>query len=209
MMKERYLHQLDVSDLRGREISCLRNGRPALLVLDMQEYFLSSESHAFIPSAPDLVPVLTGMAEAFGSRGFPVLFTRHLNTREDSGSMGRWWRESISRDNPLSEICSAFHTSPGEVLEKPQYDAFLHTGLQERLLDDGVTSVVVTGVMTNLCCETTARSAFTRGFDVVFPVDCTATCNMELHMATILNLSHGFTKPECGESVMNTVLNAR
>ena len=56
----------------------------------------------------------------------------------------------------------------------------------------GVETVIVTGVMTHLCCETTAREAFVRGFNVVFPVDGTLTQNRLFHEATLRNLSHGF-----------------
>jgi bifunctional isochorismate lyase/aryl carrier protein len=45
--------------------------------------------------------------------------------------------------------------------------------------------------MTHLCCETTARAAFVRGFDVFFLVDGTATYNQDYHQATLLNLAHG------------------
>ena len=51
---------------------------------------------------------------------------------------------------------------------------------------------MICGVMTHLCCETTARDAFMRGFDVYFVMDATATCNEELHLSSLLTLSHGF-----------------
>jgi isochorismate hydrolase len=51
---------------------------------------------------------------------------------------------------------------------------------------------IISGVMTHLCCETTARSAFVRGFDVFFLIDGTATYNEDYHLATLLNLGHGF-----------------
>jgi isochorismate hydrolase len=46
--------------------------------------------------------------------------------------------------------------------------------------------------MTHLCCETSARSAFMRGFEVFFPIDGTATYNRDFHLATLRNLAHGF-----------------
>ena len=52
--------------------------------------------------------------------------------------------------------------------------------------------VVVCGVLTNLCCETTARSAFMRGFEVYFLEDGTATFSEEMHEAALLNLGYGF-----------------
>jgi len=53
----------------------------------------------------------------------------------------------------------------------------------------------VCGVMTHLCCETTARSAFIRGFKTYFTIDGTATYNEQFHMASLINLSHGFAIP--------------
>lgn len=50
----------------------------------------------------------------------------------------------------------------------------------------------MTGVMTNLCCETTAREAFVKGFRVFFSTDATATLDLELHEATLKNLAYGF-----------------
>ena len=54
---------------------------------------------------------------------------------------------------------------------------------------------MIAGVLTHLCCETTARSAFVRGFKVFFTVDGTATYYEDFHRATLLNLSHGFAVP--------------
>jgi isochorismate hydrolase len=59
----------------------------------------------------------------------------------------------------------------------------------------GSTCVVVAGVMTHLCCESTARDAFMRGFDVVVAADGTATLNEALHVASLRGLSHGFAVP--------------
>lgn len=77
-------------------------------------------------------------------------------------------------------------------MEKNTYSGFRGTQLEERLKDMGVEEVIVTGVMTNLCCETTAREAFVRGFRVFFSTDATATSSEELHQATLMNMAYGF-----------------
>ncbi|UCE00558.1 MAG: isochorismatase family protein [Chloroflexota bacterium] len=166
--------------------------KSALLVLDMQDYFLDPASHAFIPSAPAIVPKIKGLIQAYYTQGLPVIFTQHLNTRQDAGSMARWWKDLILVENPLSALIPDFDFSNRFVLRKTQYDAFHQTNLEEKLQKKGVTQVVISGVMTHLCCETTARSAFIRGFDVFFVVDGTATYNQDHHQATLRNLSHGF-----------------
>lgn len=78
------------------------------------------------------------------------------------------------------------------VVEKSTYSAFRKTGLEEKLVEMGVDEVIVTGVMTNLCCETTAREAFIRGFRVFFSTDATATSDVDLHEATLKNMAYGF-----------------
>ena len=51
---------------------------------------------------------------------------------------------------------------------------------------------MICGVMTNCCCETTARDAFMRGFNVVFVSDATATTSADLHLSAIKNIAFGF-----------------
>ena len=88
------------------------------------------------------------------------------------------------------------------VIEKSQYDAFHQTRLEEMLLERRISQVIVCGVMTHLCCETTARSAFMRGFEVFFAIDGTATYNEAFHRATLLNLAHGFAAPVLIEEII-------
>lgn len=169
--------------------------RAALLVLDMQDYFLNEESHAFIPSAQAILPNIQMLIDAFSAADRPIIFTRHIDADADTGMMSRWWRDVIRADSPDSAIISVLDTATGSILSKTQYDAFYNTSLEETLRGRGVEQVVITGVHTHLCCETTARSAFMRGFEVFFCVDGTATYTEEVHRASLLNLSHGFSLP--------------
>jgi isochorismate hydrolase len=191
----------DLASFRTRHADIVfRPERAALLVLDMQDYFLCPGSHAFIPSAPAIIPNLQLLITNYYAANRPIIFTRHINTDEDAGMMSRWWRDVIRTDSPDSAIVASLDTSRGIVIQKTQYDAFYNTSLEETLRGRGVEQVIVTGVMTHLCCETTARAAFMRGFEVFFCVDGTATYTEEAHCSTLLNLSHGFAVPvECQE----------
>jgi len=166
--------------------------RSALLVLDMQEYFLDPASHAFVPSSPAILPGIKLLAIAYTRHELPVIYTKHINNLKNAGVMKIWWRDLLTSDNPLSEIAPALDPSNGYIIHKSQYDAFFSTNLEEVLRTHKVTQVVICGVMTHLCCESTARSAFVRGFEVFFPVDGTATYNQDFHLASLRNLSHGF-----------------
>lgn len=182
----------------GRE--ALSPERSALLVLDMQRFFLERSSHAFVPSAPAILPRVERLVQAYRARRLPVIFTRHENTPDDAGQMARRWRDLIRPGSPEAEL--VLDPAGAPVIVKHQYDAFHQTGLEALLRERGVEQVVITGVMTHLCCETTARSAFVRGFQVFFVVDGTATYNEEFHRATLINLSHGFAEPTLSALLM-------
>jgi isochorismate hydrolase len=175
----------------------------ALLVLDMQDYFLAPEAHAFIPSAPAILPNLQKLITAFEERNLPVLFTRHLNTLEDAGAMSRWWRDLITAENPLSCITAQLDTREHPVLIKSQYDAFYQTQLAEMLRNLQISQLIISGLMTHLCCETTARSAFVQGFDVFFMADATATYHQDFHLASLRNLAHGFATLQLTSQVLD------
>lgn len=170
----------------------LNPNESALLVLDMQSFFLEESSHAFVPSGPAILPRVHRLIEVFENRKRPVFYTRHLNTPSTAGLMSVWWQDLIKEESSSSQIVPQLDCSGRVVIKKGQYDAFFETDLERSLRSEGVTQVVISGVMTHLCCETTARSAFTRGFEVFFAIDGTATYNENFHRATLLNLSHGF-----------------
>ncbi|MCU0639628.1 MAG: cysteine hydrolase [Candidatus Krumholzibacteria bacterium] len=148
-------------------------GRAALLVLDMQDTFLDEGSHAFVPSAPAIIPRVRALVDAFLAKKLPVIYTRHLNTEDDAGMMSRWWSGLITADDPMSEISRELHAEGVGIVTKTQYDAFHGTGLETKLSAGGrkIERLVLSGVMTHLCVETTARSAFMRGFEPFVPVD--------------------------------------
>ena len=201
-MKEAYFQPDSINLLSRQWLE--RYGRPnkvlrqpfkiqdaCLMILDMQGYFLEEESHAWVPSGKMIIPGLIKAARHFRSAKRPVIATQHINTPENAGMMGSWWSELILEDHPLVEIDPELEIQPREILQKNQYDAFMESNLESRLVEQGIKQVVIGGVMTHLCCETTARSAFGRGFEVFFLVDGTATYSQDYHQATLLNLAHG------------------
>ncbi|GLT45687.1 hypothetical protein SLA2020_195010 [Shorea laevis] len=160
----------------------------ALLVIDMQNYFSSMAK-----------PIMNNtllIVDLCRRASIPIFFTRHCHkSPTDYGMLDEWWNGDLILDgSPDSELIPEIGqlAAADEVVEKNTYNAFMNTDLQERLAEKGVKEVIVTGVMTNLCCETTARDAFVRGFRVFFSTDATATNNAELHEATLKNMAYGF-----------------
>lgn len=116
--------------------------------------------------------------------------------------MAVWWRDLIGAASPLSGIDPRLEAQDGMMISKTRYDAFMDSPLEKLLREVGVLQLVICGVMTHLCCETTARSAFMRGFEVFFTIDGTATYNEAFHRASLLNLAHGFATPVLVQDIL-------
>jgi bifunctional isochorismate lyase/aryl carrier protein len=187
---ERWLTELR-RRLRPHPNLCPSLDRAALLVVDMLRYFCSPVGRSFLPDSVPIVPRISALLEHWRSRGGLVVFTRHGHQGEhDLGMLGRFWSDYIRSDEPQSEIVAELAPGEGEaVLRKTTYDAFLGTGLEELLRESGKDQVVVTGVLTHMCCETTARSAFCRGFEVYLPADALASSDEAHHTASLRNLA--------------------
>jgi len=168
--------------------------KAALLVIDVQEYFTRPGSHAYIPSSKKIISRINGLIEAFHEIGRPVIFTRHIDV-DPKNVMSRWWKDSIRSSDPLSRLNGDILIRKRKIIVKHAYDAFFKTPLERMLKRSGATQVLITGVVTHLCCETTARSAFCRDFEVFFAVDGTAAYDKRHHKAAVYNLSHGFAVP--------------
>lgn len=177
----------------------------ALLVLDMQAYFLDKTSHAYIPSAPAILPRINALISAYARHGLPVFLSRHINTQLNAGRMADWWRDLIREDSPFSGFTPGLEHQHGKPFTKTRYDAFIDSPLDEFLREKNIAQLVICGVMTHLCCETTARSAFMRGYEVFFTVDGTATYNQALHHASLLSLAHGFATLQLAQDTLNIV----
>jgi isochorismate hydrolase len=169
----------------------------ALLVIDMQRYFLDRSSHAYLPDSAEIVDNVADLIEAYRKRSLPVFFTKHCHPRDEKpGAMARWWKDLIREGDEMAELDDRFKPRADEpVLSKSRYSAFVHTDLEKKLRTLNVTDIVITGVMTHLCCETTARDAFMRDFDVFVAVDGTASESEDLHVSSLKTLADGFAIP--------------
>jgi bifunctional isochorismate lyase/aryl carrier protein len=165
--------------------------RAALLVIDMLVYFASPNGRCFVSASAPIVSRIGALVDAFRALERPIVFTRHCHRgEEDLGMLGRFFNDYIKRGEPESEIIDALRPNQGDiVVEKTTYDAFIGTMLEHILNETASEQVVITGVLTHMCCETTARSAFCRGFEVFLPVDATASSQERLHVGSLMSIA--------------------
>lgn len=167
----------------------------ALLVIDMQCFFLDPGSPTFTCGGIAVLPEVKHLIDTFRQENRPVIFTRHVHHPDDidSGIMGWWWRGKCIEGTPESEIHPDIAPlSHEKVIFKHRYSAFYNTDLETVLRCLKIEDIVICGIMTNMCCESTARDAFSRDYRVFLPADGTGSINEEMHLASLLNLAFGF-----------------
>jgi len=169
--------------------------KAALIVVDMQNFFLDHNSPTFTPGALPILPNVKTLIQTFRHAERPVVSTRHVHHPDgiDAGIMGWWWDGMCIDGTPESEVHSELAPLPQEKqILKHRYSAFYNTDLEVILRGMGVEELVISGTMTNMCCESTARDAYYRDYRVFFPADGTGAVNDAFHEATLLNLAFGF-----------------
>lgn len=177
-------------------------GKCALVVIDMQQYFLPLASH--------IVGNVLSIIEACRSKGIRVIFTRHghKDISKDGGMLSKWWGDCIMYGSSEWELIKGLGPQDTDgLLDKNRYSAFFGTELDESLRSRGIEELIVTGVMTNCCCETTARDGFIRDYRIFFVSDATATVDEELHVASLKNLAYGFAHILSTEELRSHITN--
>ena len=212
---------VDVDSLPGKTARWLRQIEPfnqhrmalkpeksALLVIDMQKFFLDPHSPSFTCGGPAILPTLRQLIQAFRRHDRPVIYTKHVHHPDhlDSGLTGAWWEGMCIEGSPECDILPDLAPQPSEkVILKHRYSAFYNTDLETVLRCLGIEDLVVTGVMTNMCCESTARDAYFRDYRVFFVADGTGSVTEEMQLASLLNLAFGFAYVTSAEGVIEAL----
>ncbi|MEE1786195.1 isochorismatase family protein [Streptomyces sp. SP17BM10] len=142
----------------------------ALLVIDVQESFRRRENWAAV-SNPAIVERVNELVEHTRGRGDLVVWVLH--SEPGTGTV-------FDPARGFVHLIDGLTPAEGEpVVTKTSHNAFTTTNLQQLLTQHGVGGVVVSGIRTEQCCETTTRVASDLGYEVVFVTDATATHPIE------------------------------
>lgn len=170
---------------------------PAVILIDVQREYFTRESPLWIPDGPAVLERLAGLLETARERGAGIVHVQH---HEDASS------PVFATGTPAVATMDELAPGPGEPLvEKHLPGAFDGTALDAILAELGTKTLVVGGFMTHMCCDTTAREAAARGFEVVFLTDGTATRDLEgpggdmiphtvVHETTLAAQADGFSR---------------
>jgi nicotinamidase-related amidase len=178
-------------------------GRTALVVVDMQRGFLEPGEAMAVPPAREIVPVIQSLLSVFRARRLPVVFTEFVYSQSVPVLIGSLHPEhkpappgaprgfglpssSCLEGTASAETVPELAPRPGEiVVRKRGYDAFAGTSLDGALRARNVTSLVVTGTMTDICVLATVTAALHRQYRVTVVEDGVATLWPEIQRAAL------------------------
>jgi len=184
----------------------------ALVIIDMQNDFIDDEGLIAregrdVSQAQEMAKHLPELIKAARAAGVFVVFVRNVYTSEQNFYLSDVWLEQAARKReggytriPVcrdgewdGDFYGGIRPQPGDVVvTKHRYDAFHNTDLDLILRSNGVRTVMLTGVVTNVCVETTARSAFVRDYYVVAVDDGCAAYVESDHRASLSNIDRFF-----------------
>ncbi|MBD3168059.1 MAG: isochorismatase family protein [candidate division Zixibacteria bacterium] len=178
----------------------------ALIVVDMQRFFLDSNSPTFTPGGPPIIDNVKQLIDNFRETGKPVIYTCHVHDPNltDAGIMQWWWDGMCFEGTEEALVHRAISPRANEkIIFKHRYSAFYNTDLETVLRVLKIRDVVIAGIMTNMCCESTARDAYYRDYRVHFSADATGSVTEEMHLASLLNLAFGFARVTTAASIIS------
>jgi ureidoacrylate peracid hydrolase len=188
------LHPFDRLDMR----------RTAHVVVDLQNGFMEPGAPVEVPVAREIVPNVNSISAAVRRGGGRNVF---LRMTVDSDSRSRWsnWFAHMHTPQGGAAVADAFArnahywqlwpqldvAATDHIIEKTRFGAFVPgaSGLHELLQSHDVDTLIITGTLTNCCCESTARDAMQMNYKVLFVSDATAALTDAAHSATLENMA--------------------
>lgn len=149
--------------------------RSALLVIDMLNDFVREGAPLEVPATRGILPALQQRIAAARAAGVPVIYVCDAHQPDDPEFARMGWPPHAVKGTPGAMVVTELapqETDP--VVEKTAYSGFHHTGLEGILQALGVTGLVLTGCVTNICILYTAYDAVIRGYDVSVATDSVA-----------------------------------
>ena len=198
--------------------------RTAHVIVDMQNGFMEPGAPVEVPVAREIVTAVNSISAAVRERGGQNIFLRMTIDEGSQSSWSNWFAYMHSGANRL-RMAEAFapdahywrlwpqldFTGNDITVDKTRFGAFvpgasrLHEILQER----GIDTLIITGTLTNCCCESTARDAMQMNYKIIFVADANAALSDAAHNATLDNMLLLFADVMTTQEVVGAVQKAR
>ena len=202
-------------------------GRTAHLVIDMQNGFLEPGAPVEVPFAREIVPNVNAISRAVRDAGALNIFVRFTTPVDSLDSWSTFYARMprAVRETHQGAFASGAHywelwpeldvREADLTVDKARFGAFIPgtCGLHEILQARGIDTLIITGTLSNCCCESTARDAMQLNYKVIFVSDANATLTDAEHNATLNNMCALFADvmatDEVGEALQRAGAQAR
>jgi nicotinamidase-related amidase len=168
-------------------IEFLRGWHPlenkAVIIIDMLNDFVTGDLKS--KSGRLIVPKLKKLIEVARKKGIPVIYSNDAHFPEDAEVVHKWGKHAIKGTKGAEVIPELKPAKKDYVLEKRTYSGFYETGLDSLLRSlyhgEGVKTVILGGLHTNICVRHTAADAFFRGYKIIVVKDGVAAFTKKDH----------------------------
>lgn len=190
--------------------------KSALIVIDMQNDFIQEDAVLSVKMAREMIPTMKRIIDTCREHQIPVIYTQHcLSNNWDISPLETAYNPDLKLQGMRLgskgvEIISELKPLPNEyVIQKHRYDAFHNTQLDSVLRTcrglNEVDTVIIIGTVTDICSESTARSAFMRDYKVMFISDANGGIDDESQQATLNVLSRVFARVVDTETLLKEI----
>ncbi len=181
--------------------------RTALAVIDMQIAFTETAQPSETPAAKAIIPAINRLSAALRAAGGHVAFSQGTFSDAADGGWPAFFRRMVDPATAARIIAGLRPGAPGHRLDpglmvapgdfvfpKCRYSAFARgaSPLEPWLIERGVSTLIVAGTITNVCCESTARDAMQLGFETIMAADANAAREQSAHEATLASFIEFF-----------------
>ncbi len=169
--------------------------KTALLVIDMQNDFVLEGAPMEVPAARDAIPHIQRLITQARALNVPVIYSQHTLLEDSQNSIleatynPKLFKVGMRKGTPGVQVIDDLKPQAEDtIIEKYRYDAFHNTLLEPTLKNirglNQIDTVIITGTLTEVCCESTARGAYMRDYKVAFISDATGGLSDEAQRAT-------------------------
>ncbi len=183
----RILDRFTYPILMDSRIKIMENDmKKALLVIDVQNIYTKDDSEMYVSGSKKIVQNINKLIKYFSAKGLPIIYVKHTHKADGSDAGHMWDFAGVQEDiqylentDQIQYDCKLLIAKNKHEIVKHRYSAFQGTNLQQLLIDLNIDRLVITGFMTNFCCESTARQAHDLDYYVEFILDATGCPDLE------------------------------
>ena len=189
---------------RAHIFEALDMSKVAHVIVDLQLGFVAEGAPIEVPLTREIFGAVNAISRAVRAAGGTNVYLRYTCDEAEALPWTVWFqnymskphldmtRAAFARGAPFWQLAPELDVGEGDlVIDKTRFSALIPgtCDMDRQLKARGIDTLIITGTLTNCCCESTARDALQMGYNVIFVTDANATLSDEEHNATLISMS--------------------